>query len=311
MSVYRNDKRGTWLCRYRYKDWRGKVINSTKRGFKTKKEAVEWVRTFMVLKAGDLEMTLPEFVKLCEAGKLPRLEESTRVSKRNIIETKLLDVFSTKKMCEIKPSDIINWQNEMLAYRNPKTGKPYSTSYLQAMHTQLSSIFNHACKFYNLSRNPAKTAGNMRGPKGKEMKIWTKDEYKRFSASLSGDPIAFHAFEMLYWIGMRRGEMLALTKADFDFTEQTVRVNKTFHRIKGHDIATPPKTDTSNRTITLQDSVRTEMVDFPSKLYALGENGRIFPLVPSAVSTIMKKAAARQGYSKSVFMTSGTLTFCS
>ncbi len=189
--------------------------------------------------------------------------------------------------------------------------KPYSTSYLQAMHTQLSSIFNHACKFYNLSRNPAKTAGNMRGPKGKEMKIWTKDEYKRFSASLSGDPIAFHAFEMLYWIGMRRGEMLALTKADFDFTEQTVRVNKTFHRIKGHDIATPPKTDTSNRTITLQDSVRTEMVDFPSKLYGLGENGRIFPLVPSAVSTIMKKAAARQGYSKSVFMTSGTLTFCS
>lgn len=230
MSVYRDEKRSTWLVKYRYKDWRGKTINSTKRGFKTKKDASEWERKFLVLKAGDLEMTLPEFMKLYDADKLPRLKESTRLSKRNIIETKLLDDFSTKKMCDIKPSDIVNWQNVMLAYRNPKTGKPYSTAYLQAMHTQLSSIFNHAVKFYNLSRNPANIAGNMRGPKGQEMQIWTKDEYKRFSVTLSGDPVAFHAFEMLYWTGMRKGEMLALTKGDFNFSEQTVRINKTFHR---------------------------------------------------------------------------------
>ena len=295
MPVYRDEKRGTWLAKYRYKDWRGKTINSTKRGFKTKKKASEWERSFLMLKAGDLEMTLPEFVKLYEADKLPRLKESTKLSKRNIIETKLLDDFKTKKMCDIKPSDIVNWQNELLAYRNPKTGKPYSTSYLQSMHTQLSSIFNHACKFYNLGRNPANIAGNMRGPKGKEMQIWTKDEYKRFSSTLISDPIAYHAIEMLYWTGMRKGEMLALTKADFNFTEQTVTVNKTYHRIKGRDIITPPKTDKSNRTITLPDSLCTEMKDYLSKLYDLRDCERIFPLIPSAVNTIMKRGIRQAG----------------
>lgn len=143
MPVYRDEKRGTWLSKYRYKDWRGKTINSTKRGFKTKKEASEWERNFLMLKAGDLEMTLPEFVKLYEADKLPRLKESTKLSKRNIIETKLLDDFKDKKMCDIKPSDIVNWQNELLSFRNPKTGKPYSTSYLQSMHPSVKPKNRH------------------------------------------------------------------------------------------------------------------------------------------------------------------------
>jgi integrase len=38
---------------------------------------------------------------------------------------------------------------------------------------------------------------------------------------------------MLYWTGIREGELLALTPADFDFKVQTVTISKTYHRMKG------------------------------------------------------------------------------
>lgn len=295
MSVYRDEKRGTWLSKYRYKDWKGNIVNSTKRGFKTRREAVEWERSFLLMKAGDMEMTLDDFIKIYEADMQPRWRESTKLSSKNMIETKILPTFGDKRMCDIKPSDVVKWQNEMMNTRNPKNGKPYSTSYLQGMHVQLSAIFNHATRFYGLKSNPARIAGNMTGPKTKEMQFWTLDEYKRFSATLYGDTIAYHAFEMLYWTGMRKGEMLALTAEDFDFEAQTVRVNKTYHRLRGKDIITPPKTEKSNRTITLPADVSKEMEIYISRIYALSPNDRIFPISPSTVTNLLKEGAEKAG----------------
>jgi integrase len=295
MSVYRDEKRGTWLSKYRYKDWQGNIVNSTKRGFKTRREAVEWERSFLLMKAGDMEMTLDDFIKIYEADMQPRWRESTKLSSKNMIETKILPTFGDKRMCDIKPSDVVKWQNEMMNAHNPKNGKPYSTSYLQGMHVQLSAIFNHATRFYGLKSNPARIAGNMTGPKTKEMQFWTLDEYKRFSATLYGDTIGYHAFEMLYWTGMRKGEMLALTAEDFDFEAQTVRVNKTYHRLRGKDIITPPKTEKSNRTITLPADVSKEMEIYISRIYALSPNDRIFPISPSTVTNLLKEGAEKAG----------------
>ena len=48
-----------------------------------------------------------------------------------------------------------------------------------------------------------------------EMQFWTKDEYLRFSDAISDKPLAFYAFEVLYWMGIRCGELMALTPSDF------------------------------------------------------------------------------------------------
>lgn len=44
---------------------------------------------------------------------------------------------------------------------------------------------------------------------------------------MMGKPRSYYAFEMLYWTGIRDGELLALTPENFDFEKQTVRINKT------------------------------------------------------------------------------------
>ena len=68
--------------------------------------------------------------------------------------------------------------------------------------------------------------------KNKEKEFWTKDEYMKFIDEMLDKPISFYAFEMLYWTGMRLGELLALTPSDFDFERKTVSISKSYQRIR-------------------------------------------------------------------------------
>ena len=81
-------------------------------------------------------------------------------TKEHIIRTKILPYFGKLKISEISTKEVIAWQNEMLAYRDEKK-KPYSQTYLKTLHNQLSAIFNHAVRYYELRSNPAAKAGNM------------------------------------------------------------------------------------------------------------------------------------------------------
>ena len=184
-----------------------------------------------------------------------------RAALRHGIRTKLLPYFAKRKMNSIQPKDIIAWQNEMIKCRD-KSGEAYSPVYLKTLHNQLSAIFNHAVKFYGLKDNPAAKVGNMGKAKAREMLFWTQEEYKKFSEEMMDKPVSFYAFEMLYWCGIREGELLALTPADFDFERQTVTINKSYQRIGGRDIITDPKTPKSNRTIKMPEFLCEEMQDY-------------------------------------------------
>ena len=77
--------------------------------------------------------------------------------------------------------------------------------------------------------------------KNREMMFWTKEQYLKFAEVMMDKPLSFYAFEMLYWCGIREGELLALTPADFDFEKRTVTINKSYQRLNGQDLITPPR----------------------------------------------------------------------
>lgn len=66
----------------------------------------------------------------------------------------------------------------------------------------------------------------------REMLFWTKEEYLKFANAMMDKPLSFYAFEMLYWCGIREGELLVLTPADFDFEKGAVSINKSYHQYK-------------------------------------------------------------------------------
>ena len=74
----------------------------------------------------------------------------------------------------------------------------------------------------------------------KEMLFWTKDEYQKFADAMMDKPLSYYAFEMLYWCGIREGELLALTPADFDFEKGTVKISKSYQRLHGEDVIMCP-----------------------------------------------------------------------
>ena len=180
MPVFKNEDNGTWYVMARYVNWKGERKQKCKRGFTTKKEAQEWERMFQLQNSSDLDMSFEAFTELYIRDVKNRLKENTWLTKEHIIRTKILPFFGKLKISEISTKEIITWQNEMLAYRDEKK-KPYSQTYLKTLHNQLSAIFNHAVRYYELRSNPAAKVGNMGSEEHREMLFWTKEEYKKFS----------------------------------------------------------------------------------------------------------------------------------
>ena len=264
-----------WKVNYRYTDYTGKSRQTTKRGFATRREAVAWEREQKLRLEASLDMTFGSFVELYITDMKIRVKENTWHTKEHIIRTKILPYFKDRKIDEIKSRDIVSWQNELLTHQK-KNGEPYSPTYLKSVHSQLSAIFNHAVKYYGLRNNPAKMAGGMGKEESKDMQFWTQKEYLTFSEAVMDKPMSFYAFEMLYWTGIREGELLALTPADFDFEAGTVNINKTYTRIEGRDIITDPKTPKANRMIRMPDFLIDEMKECIRIQFGLSQTDRVF-----------------------------------
>ena len=294
MSVYKDEKSNTWRVIYRYTDWTGKRKQTQKRGFKTKREAQSWEREQLNFVSGDLDMTFQSFVEQYTNDMKTRIKANTWHTKEHIIRTKLLPYFGKLKISSITPQQIISWQNEMMKFKDEK-GNAYSPVYLKTVHNQLSTIFNHAVRYYNLKDNPCKKAGSMGKKKNREMLFWTKEEYIKFSKAIMDKPMSFYAFEMLYWCGIREGELLALTPKDFDFKAETVNINKSYQRLKGQDVITTPKTRKSNRVIKMPHFLCEEINEYIKMFYNVGENDRIFPFTKHYLTKEMERGSKQTG----------------
>ena len=129
----------------------------------------------------------------------------------------------------------------------------------------------------------------------KEMLFWTKEEYLKFADVMMDKPLSYYAFEMLYWCGIRMGELLALTPKDFDFEKQTLTINKSYQRLNGRDVITSPKTKKSNRTIKMPPFLCEEMQDYLKMLYGLKKKDRIFTISKSYLHHEMDRGAKAAG----------------
>lgn len=238
----------------------------------------------------NINMKFKDFAELYLSDIQPRIKYNSFLTKKHIIETKILPYFGHRKLNEIRPADVIQWQNEIMKLKKDN-GEAYSPTYLKTIHNQLSAILNHAVNMYDLKDNVARKAGSMGKEESKEIMFWTQEEYQAFIEQVADKPISYYAFEILYWTGIREGELLALTPADFDFTKKTLRINKSYQRLEGKDVITDPKTPKSNRVIVMPDFLAVEIEDFISRLDGISNDDRIFTISKSYLHHEMDRGA--------------------
>lgn len=297
MSVTKDKKTNKWMSQIRVKDWTGKEIHKKKRGFDTKKEALQWERDYLNKVSGSLGMTFKDFIEVYLNDMEQRLKPSTVANKRFIIDLKITPYFGKMILEEIKPMDVRRWQNSLTTYRD-ENGEPYSQTYLKTINNQLTAIFNYAVKYYNLKENPCHKAGSIGKKHAQEMLFWTKEEFATFIEAMKDRTISYTIFMTMYYTGIREGELLALTAADIDFEKSTLTINKSYQRLNGQDIISTPKTPKSNRVITLPEGLKRCLKEYVERNFGMKETDRLFPYNKSYLTREMKIGCEKSGVKK-------------
>lgn len=122
-----------------------------------------------------------------------------------------------------------------------------------------------------------------------------KEEYLKFAEVMMDKPQSYYAFEVLYWCGIREGELLALTPADFDLDKGLISITKSYQRLKGRDVITDPKTPKSVRVIQMPQFLTDEIRDYLKSLYKVQPDQRIFEVTKSYLHHEMDRGAKAAG----------------
>lgn len=285
---------GTFTVQFRCKDKEGHDVHKFKRGFKSRTEAEAWESDYKATRGQSMAMKFSDFLKIYEDDMKPRIRETTWETKKHIIRTKIEPFFGHMRMEDIRSIDIIRWQNKLMTATRPN-GEAYSPTYLRTINNQVTAIFNHAARYYGLYPNPAVKTMKMGAKEAGEMLFWTKDEYLRFSEAMLEKPMSYLMFEILYWTGVREGELLALTPGSFDLPRLEMRIDSSYQRLHGRDVITDPKTPKSIRTIKIPGFLGDEIEEYLEDNLDIGQDERMFKATKYYLAHEMKRGCAETG----------------
>ena len=227
-----------------------------------------------------------DFYRIYYSDMEGRLKQTTLAQKDAVIRDKILPTFGTLPMNAITPQIIRRWQNGLLA-------QGYRDTYLKTIDMHLSSIFKYAAKYYDFL-NPCAKAEHIGSGNARSMQFWTLSEYRAFIREFKEQPMVFTAFELLYWCGIRVGELLALTPQDIDEKKHLLKITKTYIRHNGKDIVSPPKTENSIRNVAMPDFLYSEVMDYIATA-GLKKNERIIPRSVDFLKYHLKNGSKRSG----------------
>ena len=276
MSVAKMKDGKRWYVFVRWKDWTGKSCQHKKEGFERRADAKAYEKEFLEQRTGTSDMSVRSLYTLYMEDCKTRLKPTTYANKDFLFQRHVLPYLGKLPASQVGPADIRKWQNTLLGITQDN-GQPYSQTYLKTVNNQVSALFNYGVKYYGVKVNPCRVAGSMGKKNADSMQFWTVEEFDRFIEAVADKPASVVMFSLLFWTGMRSGEMLALTPADFDFEANTVSITKNYARQNGVDLIMEPKTPKSRRVIRISPTLAQLVKEYLAALYDLGPDDRIFP----------------------------------
>ena len=295
MPAYKEDN-GTWTSKFKYKDWRGEKRQKTKRGFERKKDALDFETEFKAtfVHSADIPFTALAKNYLSDLTKNHKIEITTAERKQRAFDKMISPYFGMKPINQITELDVLNWQTWVQQKGFDKfKGVGYAPTYLKSINNELSAMMNYAVRYYRLPYNPCERAGSMGKSSAEAMEIWTLDQFEQF-IGYADKSDARIAFDILFWTGIREGELLALTPADF-LPGPRLDIKKSFAVVNGEHIIKKPKNDPSIRCIVIPQFLYDEVQNYMHGLYGLEQTDRLFTFTKSFLLKEIKRMAHMAG----------------
>lgn len=289
MSVNKMNN-GKWYCSFYYTDWQGIRKRKKKEGFNTQREAKAWESDFINKMTQNCDMIFSNLVKLYLEDSATRCKPTTQHVKARYIEKWINPYFNDMPISDITPATVRTWQNAVI-----KSGVNGLTQH--NINGYLSSILNFAVKYYNLPFNPVARVGSIGATKSDRLVFWTLEEYKQFISKENN--LAYKIiFELLFYTGLRFGEMFALTMNDIDVENGILTVNKNRVRVNGKYIIQTPKTKKSIREVALPRFLINDLIDYTKKLYGYNPEQNMFFYDNSTLRVELNRIAKLSGVKK-------------
>src|SRR5690625_871635 len=243
MPVYKDKKRGTYYFITRVKNIDGNTKQVKRRRFKTKHEALlAEAKVIDEAEQGLLDMENPTFEFIADEylrWYKRRRKASSYTKIESIVRVNLKPEFGKKRIRNIMNRDVRRFQDDLI-------DAEYSVHHIKKVHQTLSAIFNFAIKEQYTDHNPARAVGNIEDEPTRHINYWTLEEFKSFMEVV--DNFEHRTlFMTLYYSGMRKGELCALTWKDIDFDNNTINIDKTAYNTR----VTTPKTLSSIRKLEM------------------------------------------------------------
>lgn len=260
MPVYKNEEKKTWFCSFYYTDWQGNRKKKKKEGFKTQKEAKEFEREFLEKLEGNCDMSFGAMCQLYLDDCKNKIKPTSLNAKKTVLEARVIPELGEIPVSEITANTLRIFNNKLIENND------YSNSYIKKINTQISCILAFAVKYYNLKSNPCKVFEGVKGRPTEEIQFWTLKEYKKFITAV--DDIKYKvAYDILFWTGIRSGELLALTIGDINFKTKEISITKNYAKLNNQELILTPKTKKSKRVVEIPSFLADEIKEYIEQLY--------------------------------------------
>ena len=281
MSVSRDTRNNLWMATVIYTDWTGKRIRKRKTGFKTQRDAKEFETKLLAQKSRSLDIPVELFYKEYMEMTIHDLKPSTKTQRERVFRNYILPFFGKKLMSEVEPIDVKNWHNELRKSLKFKT--------IQSAHGVLVTFFNYANRYYGMLNNPASRCGGPRFVDDSKIDFWTIEEFNQVIKKNTGNvnPEILLIIKLLYWTGLRIGELMALTGNDLNYKTQSIIVSKSIYE----NIIQTPKTEKSKRIVAVPEEAWKELIDYMNMLYKYNSKDLLFTIGQSYIRRVFKRMA--------------------
>lgn len=267
MTVKRDPNRDTWMFVVDVPAVNGKRQQLKRRGYKTKKEALE-AESAIVSERARGTFVRPTRVTLSAfltdewlPAKRSSLRASTANSYDRMIALYVAPTLGATLLADIDGAMLNALYSQLLTAGRTESrtrrGAGLSPKTVRNVHGMLSKAFRDGVRWSRLVRNPCDAADPPKG-QAPEQQAWTADEIRTFTSYTSSHRWA-GIWALIFTTGMRRGEVLGLRWSDVDLDGGTVTIRSMRIRYGTTVQTSTPKTARGNRTIALGPAVTASM----------------------------------------------------